>query len=192
MRGDDGSYEYGYDSGDGISAYQKASADNQVEGFYAFPDANGKIVKVKYTAGIQGYLPESSNLNKVVQLPNENFNHQSSSTVHPVPVTSSNFISRNDGSVKIENLGKSSPGSALNLNSNRQSSPFHVSTGSEVQQSPNKNDYNTAKFVHPTFTIITPSMDQKSFEYGPKNAIVLGYLSPQHSERYGYIYDTQN
>lgn len=60
MRHDDGAYKYGYDSGDGIAANQVSTGDNQVEGFYSFPDENGKLVKVKYTAGVQGFVPEVS------------------------------------------------------------------------------------------------------------------------------------
>lgn len=60
LRHDDGAYKYGYDSGDGIAANQVSSADNQVEGFYSFPDESGNLVKVKYTAGVQGFVPETS------------------------------------------------------------------------------------------------------------------------------------
>jgi hypothetical protein len=50
--------------------------------------------------------------------------------------------------------------------------------------------YNMEKSVQPTFTIVAPSNTQKSFEYGPKNALVLGFLPPKHDEKHGYIYDT--
>lgn len=51
--------------------------------------------------------------------------------------------------------------------------------------------YSMEKSVQPTFTIVAPATVQKSFEYGPKNAIVLGFLPPKHDEKHGYIYDTQ-
>ena len=60
LRHDDGAYKYGYDSGDGIAAKQVSTADNQVEGFYSFPDQTGKIVNVQYTAGVQGFVPKTS------------------------------------------------------------------------------------------------------------------------------------
>ena len=57
---DDGSYKYGYDTGkDGSYAKQKSSAANQVEGYYGYPNVEGNIVNVKYTAGVQGFVPEN-------------------------------------------------------------------------------------------------------------------------------------
>lgn len=67
LRHDDGAYKYGYDSGDGIAAKQVSSADNQVEGFYTFTNADGKLVNVKYTAGVQGFRPETSPVTDHVQ-----------------------------------------------------------------------------------------------------------------------------
>ena len=58
LRHDDGAYNYGYDSGDGSAAQQKSTDENQVEGFYSFLNEAGEIVKVKYTAGVQGFVPE--------------------------------------------------------------------------------------------------------------------------------------
>lgn len=52
--------------------------------------------------------------------------------------------------------------------------------------------FNTDKSVHPTYTVITPADNQASFEYGPRNAVILTYLPPDHPQRHGYIYDTQH
>ncbi|CAO1358918.1 unnamed protein product [Diamesa serratosioi] len=58
---DDGSYKYGYDTGkDGSYAKQKSSAANQVEGYYGYPNVDGNIVNIKYTAGVQGFVPENT------------------------------------------------------------------------------------------------------------------------------------
>ena len=63
LRNDDGAYNYGYDSGDGIAARQISTSDNQVEGFYSFTNVDGKAVNVKYTSGVQGFRPQTSNAN---------------------------------------------------------------------------------------------------------------------------------
>lgn len=51
--------------------------------------------------------------------------------------------------------------------------------------------YSMEKSVQPTFTIIAPESQQKSFENGAKSGIVLGFLPPKHDAKHGYIYDTQ-
>lgn len=67
-----------------------------------------------------------------------------------------------------------------------------LTTESNQLQFPNdQRDVNQAKHLHPSFTIITPDdAGQRSFEYGVRNAVILGFLPPKHEERVGYIYDT--
>lgn len=53
----DGSYNYGYDTGNGIYAKQAGSKENEVQGSYTY-NSNGELINVKYTAGVQGFVPE--------------------------------------------------------------------------------------------------------------------------------------
>ncbi|CAO1317648.1 unnamed protein product [Diamesa hyperborea] len=61
---DDGSYKYGYDTGNdgGSYAKQKSTAANQVEGYYGYPNVEGNIVNVKYTAADTGFLVTGGSL----------------------------------------------------------------------------------------------------------------------------------
>lgn len=67
-----------------------------------------------------------------------------------------------------------------------------LTTESNQLQFPNDQRFvNQAKHLHPSYTIITPDdARQRSFEYGVRNAVILGFLPPKHEERVGYIYDT--
>lgn len=63
----DGSYNYGYDTGNGIYAKQTGSKDNEVQGSYTY-NSNGELINVKYTSGVQGFMPELPGGLKVVPL----------------------------------------------------------------------------------------------------------------------------
>ncbi|XP_044734180.1 collagen alpha-2(I) chain-like isoform X2 [Chrysoperla carnea] len=54
----DGSYRYGYDTGIDSAAKQGADASNQVEGHYFYTAPTGQKIDLKYTAGVQGFVPE--------------------------------------------------------------------------------------------------------------------------------------
>lgn len=87
LRNDDGAYNYGYDSGDGLAAQQQSTADNQVEGFYTSTNPDGSIVNVKYTAGVQGFVPETSQPSGAAQSRNvqsSSWNSQSHQAVKPL------------------------------------------------------------------------------------------------------------
>jgi hypothetical protein len=55
---EDGGYKYGYDTGDGAAAKQSADPTNQVSGHYFYKNMLGQNVDLKYTAGVQGFVPE--------------------------------------------------------------------------------------------------------------------------------------
>lgn len=57
-------YEYGYDSGSGSFLKQSGSEANEVNGHFAYPAANGQLIDIKYTAGIDGYVPYTVNAPK--------------------------------------------------------------------------------------------------------------------------------
>lgn len=57
----DGSYKYGYNSGSGSFAKQSGDSNNQVVGEYGFKDTSGNQIDLKYTSGVQGYVPVSAN-----------------------------------------------------------------------------------------------------------------------------------
>lgn len=99
MRHDDGAYKYGYDSGDGIAATQTSSAGNQVEGFYSFPNAEGQLVKVKYTAGVQGFVPETTQPKPLSQSYQQH-SHQAQSNAQS-NVQSNSWNSQNQQQVQV-------------------------------------------------------------------------------------------
>jgi hypothetical protein len=89
--------------------------------------------------------------------------------------SSTGFASRFDSNQQLQSQGQLDQSFNFNIPSTHR---MHI--------------FNTGKSAHPTYTIITPKANQKSFEYGQKNDVVLAYFPPQHPEKYGYIYDTQN
>lgn len=56
---DDGGYEYGYDGGIGSFAKQSGNTNNEVNGHFSYPSENGEVIDIKYTAGVDGYIPNS-------------------------------------------------------------------------------------------------------------------------------------
>lgn len=58
LQHDDGGYKYGYDTAIDHFAKQAGDPNNEVAGHYVYQDANGRAVDVKYTAGINGFIPE--------------------------------------------------------------------------------------------------------------------------------------
>lgn len=60
QRNNDGSYKYEYDAGGGLSARQSGNAANEVEGQYAQLLPDGKLVNVRYKAGVGGFQPQSN------------------------------------------------------------------------------------------------------------------------------------
>lgn len=60
----DGGYKYGYDTGDGSGAKQSGNSANQVEGRYFYQDPLGQNVDVRYTAGVQGFVPQETRMGK--------------------------------------------------------------------------------------------------------------------------------
>ncbi|XP_026471316.1 hornerin-like [Ctenocephalides felis] len=53
----DGGYKYGFDTGTNFFAKQSGNAQNQVEGHFKYSLNGGKTVDVKYTSGVQGFVP---------------------------------------------------------------------------------------------------------------------------------------
>lgn len=54
----DGGYKYGFDTGTGYFGKQIADSKNEVFGHYAYP-LGGHLVDVRYTSGVNGFIPES-------------------------------------------------------------------------------------------------------------------------------------
>ncbi|XP_042882096.1 uncharacterized protein LOC122259412 [Penaeus japonicus] len=59
---DDGTFKYGYDTGDGIYESAMANAPGDVSGSYGYKDASGADIKLDYTANDQGFLVSGSHL----------------------------------------------------------------------------------------------------------------------------------
>ncbi|XP_042882102.1 uncharacterized protein LOC122259417 [Penaeus japonicus] len=59
---DDGTFKYGYDTGDGIYESAMANAPGDVSGSYGYRDASGADIKLDYTANDQGFLVSGSHL----------------------------------------------------------------------------------------------------------------------------------
>lgn len=55
---DDGGYKYGYDTGMDHFGKQAGDSNNEVSGHYVYKAADGQDVDVKYTAGVNGFIPE--------------------------------------------------------------------------------------------------------------------------------------
>lgn len=55
---EDGGYSYGFDTEDGTSVKQSSDSSNQVQGYYFYKNGDGNVIGVKYTAGVQGFVPE--------------------------------------------------------------------------------------------------------------------------------------
>lgn len=53
----DGGYKYGFDTGNGYFVKQIADSNNEVFGHYAYP-VGGNLVDVRYTSGVNGFIPE--------------------------------------------------------------------------------------------------------------------------------------
>ncbi|CRK95814.1 CLUMA_CG009266, isoform A [Clunio marinus] len=60
LREEDGAYNYGYDSGSGMSAQEKSTNNHEVEGSYSYKTPEGKTVTVYYTADEKGYHPKTT------------------------------------------------------------------------------------------------------------------------------------
>ncbi|XP_015114983.1 cuticle protein CP14.6 [Diachasma alloeum] len=70
----DGSYSYSYETSNGINVEEQGSLQpasnpdaenkeaNSVQGSYAYPDENGNLIQVTYTAGENGFQPEGAHL----------------------------------------------------------------------------------------------------------------------------------
>lgn len=338
-----GDYEYGYDSGDGSSAQQSSSSGNQVVGSYSYVDDLGRLVDVKYSAGVNGFVPEitingksdpqfrhlgkspshaSIDQPKLLSTPKISIRRNSDKISYDSGNHQHEAESDGDGNVRgfdsySDDLGRHDlsyiagletghqvvGGSLANLDTptvkNHKNQKFssdelhqksddaafnyefdvgshakkessnaagnvrgsfrysdeagHVMTGgslakasnqkpekfikNKLRSSPRQNveqlnalffrnsnwdestknvrvqdlmtqessdetaetplqfpndqrTVNQAKHLHPSFTIITPEVEQHSFEFGVRNAVILGFLPPKHETRFGYIYDT--
>ncbi|KAJ8732055.1 hypothetical protein PYW08_014785 [Mythimna loreyi] len=65
----DGSYQYAYETGNGISADQKGELKKvgdvdalEVTGEFSYPGENGEAIKLTYTADENGFHPEGAHL----------------------------------------------------------------------------------------------------------------------------------
>lgn len=58
----DGSYEYNYETGNGISAQESGKGGESVQGSYSFTDDSGKVHDLKYIADENGFQPSSDDL----------------------------------------------------------------------------------------------------------------------------------
>lgn len=62
---DDGSFKYGYDTGDDAFESQKTSSSGDVDGKYGYRDADGEEVRVHYTSGQGGFVAQGSHIPQV-------------------------------------------------------------------------------------------------------------------------------
>ncbi|XP_064092865.1 mucin-19-like [Macrobrachium nipponense] len=58
----DGSFKYGYDSGDGLYEQSMAQAPGEVSGAFGYKDPTGADIKLEYTADERGFLPRGGHL----------------------------------------------------------------------------------------------------------------------------------
>lgn len=65
----DGSYQYAYETGNGISADEKGELKQvgdvqaiSVQGEYSYPGENGETIHITYTADDQGFHPQGDHL----------------------------------------------------------------------------------------------------------------------------------
>ncbi|XP_068239904.1 serine-rich adhesin for platelets-like [Palaemon carinicauda] len=58
----DGTFKYGYDSGDGLYEQSMAQAPGEVSGAFGYKDATGADIKLEYTADERGFLPRGGHL----------------------------------------------------------------------------------------------------------------------------------
>lgn len=82
-------YEYGYDSGSGSFAKQSGSSNNEVDGHFAYPSVEGQQVDIKYTAGVNGYVPytvggaSSQHTNNAVVAKSQTYSSANSGPISP-------------------------------------------------------------------------------------------------------------
>lgn len=62
---DDGSFKYGYDTGDDAFESQKTSSSGDVDGKYGYRDADGQEVRVQYTSGQGGFVARGDHIPQV-------------------------------------------------------------------------------------------------------------------------------
>ncbi|XP_064092866.1 uncharacterized protein LOC135205717 [Macrobrachium nipponense] len=58
----DGTYKYGYDSGDGTYEQSMAQAPGEVSGAFGYKDPTGANIKLEYTADDRGFIPHGVHL----------------------------------------------------------------------------------------------------------------------------------
>ncbi|XP_069170267.1 platelet binding protein GspB-like [Procambarus clarkii] len=58
----DGTYKYGYDTGDGIYEQSMSQAPGNVNGAFGYKDATGEDIKLEYTADDRGFIAKGSHL----------------------------------------------------------------------------------------------------------------------------------
>nr|XP_027224076.1 uncharacterized protein LOC113816231 [Penaeus vannamei] len=90
---DDGTFKYGYDTGDGAYESAMANAPGDVSGSFGYKDASGADIKLDYTANDQGFLVSGSHL-PVAPLANfgSRVSPKSASTTYSDPAVSSQPI----------------------------------------------------------------------------------------------------
>ena len=62
---DDGSFKYGYDTGEDAFESQKTNVDGDVDGKFGYKDEDGQEFNIQYTSGISGFRPEGEHIPKV-------------------------------------------------------------------------------------------------------------------------------
>ena len=62
---DDGSYKYGFDTGEDAFESQKTNSDGEVKGRYGYTDSDGQEIRVQYTSGSGGFVAEGDHIPKV-------------------------------------------------------------------------------------------------------------------------------
>lgn len=62
---DDGSFKYGYDTGEDAFESQKTESDGEVKGKFGYRDLDGQEIRLQYTSGPGGFVAEGDHIPKV-------------------------------------------------------------------------------------------------------------------------------
>lgn len=225
----DGSYSFSYNTGD-HSRSESSDRTGKVQGRYSYTDEAGQHDLSYVAGGEAGFVVTGGSLSEANagKSLNSQIQHQTGWSQSPIRAGAvqsfkglNDAVANQDGSAysfsyNTDSQSRQESGDAsghvkgsynvqtdggqqqLSFIAGGQGSSYDLSVDYggrsepfEVQGTGRLRPHNTHKSLHPSYSVLTPSTDQKSFEYGPKNALILTFLPPKHPEKYGYIYDTQ-
>jgi Insect cuticle protein len=187
----DGSYNYEFNTGNHAKQEVSDSAGN-VRGRYSYVDEAGQHDLSYISGDSTGFLVTGGSLDQKIS---DKIQQQSRSGDEGNAFfyrTETKHDSNSEKSQQQNLLVKTLANSQSSSTTGQSTLKFEETTTPIPRQLPNdQRDVNYAKHLHPSYTIITPEEGQRSFEYGVRNAIILGFIPPKHTKKFGYIYDTQ-